>query len=82
MRARPAGTAHREHRRTEVTAEPRRFSLVPADVPLPDVPGLRAAPLVDPTPLHAWSRLWRSGNGHPGLNGLATACAEEAGRSP
>lgn len=54
MRARPAGTAHREHRRTEVTAEPRRFSLVPADVPLPDVPGLRAAP---PGRSHAAARL-------------------------
>ncbi|SEF14045.1 DNA-binding transcriptional regulator, LysR family [Streptomyces sp. 2112.3] len=65
----------------EVTEEPRRFSLVPADVPLPDVPGLRAVPLVEPTPLYAWSLLWRSGNGHPGLNGLAAACTEEAGRS-
>lgn len=45
-------------------------------------PRIARRPLVDPTPLHAWSRLWRSGNGHPGLNGLATADAEEAGRSP
>ncbi|WP_336048485.1 LysR family transcriptional regulator [Streptomyces sp. CA2R101] len=65
----------------EVTEEPCRFSLVPADVPLPDVPGLRAVPLVGPTPLYAWSLLWCSGNGHPGLNGLAAACAEEAGRN-
>ncbi|MER7775249.1 LysR family transcriptional regulator [Streptomyces sp. NPDC096191] len=69
------------HFLAEVAAEPRRFSLVPADVPLPDVPGLRSVPLADPTPLYAWSLLWRVGNGSPGLNGLATACAEEAGRS-
>ncbi|MEU8489505.1 LysR family transcriptional regulator [Streptomyces sp. NPDC048641] len=69
------------HFLAEVTAAPRRFSLMPADVPLPQVPGLRSLPLVDPTPLYAWSLLWRTGNGHPGLNGLAAACAEEAGRS-
>ncbi|UOB07618.1 LysR family transcriptional regulator [Streptomyces sp. HP-A2021] len=69
------------HFLAEVTADPRRFSLMPADVPLPQVPGLRSLPLVDPTPLYAWSLLWRTGNGHPGLNSLAAACAEEAGRS-
>ncbi|MFD5556383.1 LysR family transcriptional regulator [Streptomyces sp. NPDC127068] len=69
------------HFLAEVVAGPRRFSLVPADVPLPEVPGLRSVPLVDPTPLYAWSLLWRSGPGHPGLNRLAAACAEEAGRS-
>lgn len=69
------------HFLAEVTEDPRRFALVPADVPLPHVPGLRSVPLVDPTPLYAWSLLWRSGNGHLGLNDLAAACAEEAGRS-
>ncbi|GGU50276.1 LysR family transcriptional regulator [Streptomyces lavendofoliae] len=69
------------HFLAEVTADPRRFSLMPADVPLPQVPGLRSLPLVDPTPLYAWSLLWRTGNSHPGLNDLAAACAEEAGRS-
>ncbi|MEU7072140.1 LysR family transcriptional regulator [Streptomyces narbonensis] len=65
----------------EVAADPRRFTLLPADVPLPDVPGLRSVPLVDPTPLYAWSLLWRTGSGHPGLSGLTAACAAEAGRS-
>lgn len=69
------------HFLAEVAQEPRRFSLLPADVPRPEVPGLRSVPLVDPTPLYAWSLLRRTGNGHPGLNGLAAACAEEAGRS-
>ncbi|MFI7367712.1 LysR family transcriptional regulator [Streptomyces sp. NPDC050149] len=64
-----------------VAQEPRRFSLLPADVPLPEIPGLRSVPLVDPTPLYAWSLLRRTDNGHPGLNDLAAACAEEAGRS-
>ncbi|OWA08215.1 LysR family transcriptional regulator [Streptomyces sp. CS113] len=68
------------HFLTEVAEDPGRFSLVPADTPLPEVSGLRSVPLVDPTPLYAWSLLWRTGSGHPGLNRLATACAEEAGR--
>ncbi|MDT0342838.1 LysR family transcriptional regulator [Streptomyces litchfieldiae] len=65
----------------EVARDPRRFSLLPADIPLPEVPGLRSVPLVDPTPLYAWSLLWRTGNGHPGLNGLTAACAVAAGQS-
>ncbi|MFC7220969.1 LysR family transcriptional regulator [Streptomyces polyrhachis] len=69
------------HLLAEVAHEPRRFSLVPADVPLPEVPGLRSVPLVDPTPLYAWSLLWRAGDASPGLDALAAACAEEAGRS-
>ncbi|WP_432038483.1 LysR family transcriptional regulator [Streptomyces cucumeris] len=69
------------HFLAEVAGEPRRFSLVPADVPLPEVPGLRSVPLVDPTPLYAWSLLWCTGNAHPRLNDLSAACAAEAGRS-
>ncbi|MDQ0681236.1 DNA-binding transcriptional LysR family regulator [Streptomyces achromogenes] len=69
------------HFLAEVAGEPRSFSLVPADVPLPEIPGLRSVPLFDPTPLYAWSLVWCPGNEHPRLNGLAAACAEEAGRS-
>ncbi|MFE1546210.1 LysR family transcriptional regulator [Streptomyces sp. NPDC058718] len=65
----------------EVAADPRRFALLPADVPLPEVPGLRSVPLVDPTPLYAWSLVWRTGSGHPGLTGLTAACAAAARRS-
>ncbi|MCF3123734.1 LysR family transcriptional regulator [Streptomyces arenae] len=65
----------------EVARDPRHFSLLPADVPLPEDPGLRSVPLVDPTPLYAWSLLWRTGHDHPGLEGLIDACAAEAGRS-
>ncbi|MFB7538309.1 LysR family transcriptional regulator [Streptomyces zaomyceticus] len=69
------------HFLAEVARDPRRFSLVPADMPLPDIPGLRSVPLVDPTPLYAWSLLWRTGSTHPGLDTLAAACAGAAGRS-
>ncbi|UQW99565.1 LysR family transcriptional regulator [Streptomyces sp. RerS4] len=69
------------HFLAEVVRDPRRFSLLPADVPLPDIPGLRSVPLVDPTPLYAWSLLWRTGTTHPRLSDLAAACAAEAGRS-
>ncbi|MFC0601588.1 LysR family transcriptional regulator [Streptomyces palmae] len=69
------------HFLAEVAADPHRFSLLPADIPLPHIPGLRSVPLVEPTPLYAWSLLWRTGGGHPGLDGLTAACAAEAGRS-
>lgn len=68
------------HFLAEVAQDPRGFSLLPADAPLPEIPGLRSVPLVDPTPLYAWSLLWRAGNGHPGLSDLTAACATEAGQ--
>ncbi|MGP4084469.1 LysR family transcriptional regulator [Streptomyces sp. KR55] len=68
------------HFLTEVARDPRRFALLPADVPLPDIPELRSVPLVGPTPLYAWSLLWRTDNGHPGLSSLTAACAAQAGR--
>jgi DNA-binding transcriptional LysR family regulator len=64
----------------EVARAPRGFTLLPADVPLPDAPGLRSVPLVDPTPLYAWSLLWRTGSAPVGLDGLTAACAARAGR--
>ncbi|MFI9155281.1 LysR family transcriptional regulator [Streptomyces sp. NPDC053367] len=68
------------HHLREVAADPRRFALLPADVLLPDVPGLRSVPLVEPTPLYAWSLLWRGEGGHPNLDALLDACAAQAGR--
>ncbi|WP_251091557.1 LysR family transcriptional regulator [Streptomyces sp. Caat 7-52] len=68
------------HFLAEVARDTRLFALLPADVPLPDIPGLRSVPLVEPTPLYAWSLLWRTGGRHPGLDGLAAACAARAGR--
>ncbi|MEU6663110.1 LysR family transcriptional regulator [Streptomyces sp. NPDC046821] len=69
------------HFLAEIAADPQRFSLLPADVPLPDIPGLRSVPLINPTPLYAWSLLWRTGNEHPGLHHLTATCAAQAARS-
>lgn len=65
----------------EVAASPDRFSLLPADVPLPAIPNLRSIPLTNPTPLYAWSLLWRTGDPHPGLTTLTAACATQAARN-
>ena len=58
-----------------VCADPRCFSLLPADVPLPDGTGIRTVPLVDPTPLYAWSLIWRRDDHHPRLPELVEAFA-------
>ncbi|MGW1175466.1 LysR family transcriptional regulator [Kitasatospora sp. NPDC002543] len=73
-----------EHFVEQVRADPACFSLVPADGPLPGLPGVRTVPLSDPTPLYAWSLLWRTGpeaEPHPGLDGLLRAFASAAARS-
>ncbi|MFI9331125.1 LysR family transcriptional regulator [Kitasatospora sp. NPDC052868] len=61
-----------EHFVERVRADQGCFSLVPADCPLPDLPGVRTVPLVGPTPLYAWSLLWReeppTAGGHPPTN--------------
>ncbi|WP_106398430.1 LysR family transcriptional regulator [Actinocorallia populi] len=69
------------HFLAELTADTRRFTLLPADLPLPRSAGLRSIPLVRPTPLYAWSLLWRSEAAHPGLDPLIASCAAEARRS-
>jgi DNA-binding transcriptional LysR family regulator len=69
-----------DHFLADLATDPRRFSLLPADVPLPEAPGIRLVPLVEPTPLYAWSLLWRGG-GHPLLGALVSAFVAEAGRS-
>ncbi|MER6300215.1 LysR family transcriptional regulator [Kitasatospora sp. NPDC001539] len=73
-----------EHFVDQVAADPACFSLVPADNPLPDRPGVRTVPLVGPTPLYAWSLLWRAERGtdpHPQLERLLRAFTAEAARS-
>ncbi|MFI7010199.1 LysR family transcriptional regulator [Streptomyces sp. NPDC050145] len=57
-----------------------QFTLFPADVPLPRDPGLRVVPLVEPTPLYAWSLVWPAGREHPAIAELLRACADLAGR--
>ncbi|MBC3843021.1 LysR family transcriptional regulator [Streptacidiphilus sp. 4-A2] len=64
------GLAHTIER---VLARPRCFTLLPADSPLPDLPGLRAVPLIEPTPLYAWSLLWRADSSHPERESLLKA---------
>ncbi|MYS90114.1 MULTISPECIES: LysR family transcriptional regulator [Streptomyces] len=70
-----------DHFLAAMLSDARRFSLLPADVPLPRLPGARSVPLVNPTPLYAWSLLWRDTGGHPLLRDLLTAFMTEAGRN-
>ncbi|MFG1869168.1 LysR family transcriptional regulator [Micromonospora arborensis] len=68
-----------DHFLADLAVDPSRFSLLPADVPLPDSPKIRLVPLVNPTPLYAWSLLWR-GDGHPLMDALVSTFVAEAGR--
>ncbi|MET9215071.1 MULTISPECIES: LysR family transcriptional regulator [unclassified Nocardia] len=62
-----------------LAADPRGFVLLPADVETPEVPGVRAIPLVDPTPLYAWSLIWRTGPASPQVDALLAALVRTAG---
>ncbi|MBD0747840.1 LysR family transcriptional regulator [Streptomyces sp. CBMA152] len=63
-----------------LSTDPDGFTVFPADAPLPDHTGLRSIPLVEPTPLYAWSLAWRESSRHPQLDTLLRGFAE-AGRS-
>ncbi|WP_309232419.1 LysR substrate-binding domain-containing protein [Micromonospora tarensis] len=63
-----------------IADHPECFYLLPADGPPPAVPGVRSVPLVEPTPLYAWSLLWRPGSTHPALPALVHAFTQEARR--
>ncbi|MFE3450951.1 LysR family transcriptional regulator [Nonomuraea sp. NPDC059194] len=72
-----------DHFVAQIAGDPRCFSLLPADTPLPELPGLpgvRSVPLVEPTPLYAWSLLWRRDDAHPLLDALVAVCVRQAGR--
>jgi DNA-binding transcriptional LysR family regulator len=56
------------------------FSLLPADLPPPPGAGVAAIPIVDPTPLYAWSLIWRRDDHHPRLAELLESFAA-AGRA-
>jgi DNA-binding transcriptional LysR family regulator len=43
------------------------FSLLPADLPPPAGAGVAAIPIIDPTPLYAWSLIWPRDDHHPRL---------------
>ena len=56
------------------------FSLLPADLPPPAGAGVAAVPIIDPTPLYAWSLIWRRDDHHPRLAELVESFAA-AGRA-
>ncbi|GAA2208351.1 LysR family transcriptional regulator [Nonomuraea monospora] len=70
-----------DHFLDDLAADTHRFSLLPADLPLPRHPAIRSVPLIDPTPLYAWSLLWRGNGGHPLLDTLTGAFVTEAERN-
>ncbi len=65
-----------DHFLEQVAADPRRVGLIPADVELTGRAPVRLIPLVDPTPLYAWSLLWRPADAHPGIEPLLRAFAD------
>ncbi|RKN40034.1 LysR family transcriptional regulator [Streptomyces hoynatensis] len=68
-----------EHLVRHVQADPACFTLFPADAPLPGHASLRSIPLVDPTPLYAWSVIWRSSPRHPLLDAVLDGFARTGG---
>ncbi|MCX5209070.1 LysR family transcriptional regulator [Kitasatospora sp. NBC_00240] len=65
-----------DHLLARIRSTPGGFTLFPAEVPLPDGCGLVAVPLVEPTPLYAWSLLRPAGRPAPAVDALLWACAE------
>ncbi|MFD8101497.1 LysR family transcriptional regulator [Nocardia fluminea] len=61
-----------------LSADPRGFALLPADVEFPEVPGVTVIPLVGPTPLYAWSLIWRRAAEPPLLESLVDALVRTA----
>jgi DNA-binding transcriptional LysR family regulator len=66
------------HLLDRVRADPRAFTLLPADVAAATA-GVRVIPLADPVPLYAWSLVWPRDEHHPRLPALLDAFGE-AGR--
>jgi DNA-binding transcriptional LysR family regulator len=56
-------------------------TLLPADQVLPDRADVRTIPLIDPTPLYAWSLVWRRADAGPRLSRLLDAFATVGQRS-
>lgn len=65
----------------QVRTDPDCFSLIPADAAPADAPGVRFVPLVEPTPLYAWSLMWAEAREPDRLGELLAACARVGGRS-
>ena len=65
-----------DHLIDRIRADPCRFSLLPADIPLHDSAGICSVPISDPTPLYAWLLIWRSQDQHPMLGVLLQRFAD------
>lgn len=55
------------------------FVLLPSELPLDPGPELAVLPLVDPTPLYAWSLVWHRDRPDPGVPALLRAFARTGG---
>ncbi|RAG87485.1 LysR family transcriptional regulator [Streptacidiphilus pinicola] len=55
------------------------FVLLPSELPLDPGPELTVLPVVDPTPLYAWSLVWHRDRPDPGVPALLRAFAETGG---
>ncbi|MDI3406666.1 LysR substrate-binding domain-containing protein [Streptomyces cavernicola] len=64
----------------QVRSDPGCFTLFPADAVSADTPGVRFVPLVEPTPLYAWSLVWPEGREPDRIGALLAACARVGGR--
>ncbi|GAB2512521.1 LysR family transcriptional regulator [Nocardia heshunensis] len=62
----------------QISANPTLFTVIPADRPLPPHPGIRTVPLTNPTPLYAWSLIWRRTDHTEQLARLHTTFTETA----
>ncbi|WP_042427622.1 LysR family transcriptional regulator [Streptacidiphilus anmyonensis] len=65
-----------DHLLQRVRATGDGFVLLPSELPLEPGPDLVVVPLVDPTPLYAWSLVWHHDRPDPGLPALLRAFAE------
>ncbi|HET7018588.1 MAG TPA: LysR family transcriptional regulator [Streptosporangiaceae bacterium] len=65
-----------DHLIAGIRADSQRFSLLPAELPLPPAAGVCSVPLTEPTALYAWSLIWRSDDQHPHLGALLQRFAE------
>lgn len=68
-----------DHLLERVRGTPDGCTLLPAELPLSPGSGLAVLPLVEPTPLYAWSLIWHRDRPDPGVPALLRAIAE-AGR--
>jgi len=66
-----------EHALDELKADPRRFTLIGADWPIPAGADIRLIPL-KPAPCYLWSLVWHEDNQHPLLDPLIELAVKSA----